>query len=172
MLFEKMEAGLRAQELIMDTWNRRDPSRDYIVWPEDFDFSAMATELAHISILSSDGDTFRFRLAGTGVLAAFGGDVKGKSPADIDICRDCNTWSELANRALARLQPVSGRTRLDNGTIHYWLRLPMANDDGTVDTVLCHDRYLAPELGDDPETACKEANRRLRLDTHGLLAAA
>ena len=172
MLFEKMEAGLRAQEVIMDTWNRRDPSRDYIVWPEDFDFARMATEIAHISILSSDGDTFRFRLAGTGVLAAFGGDVKGKSPAEIEICQRCNTWSELANRALARLQPVSGRTRLEDGTIHYWLRLPMANDDGTVDTVLCHDRYLAPELGDDPDAACKEANRRLRLDTHGLLAAA
>jgi hypothetical protein len=172
MLFEKMEAGLRAQEIIMDTWNRRDPSRDYIVWPEDFDFARMAPEIAHISILSSDGDAFRFRLAGTGVLAAFGGDVKGKSPAEIEICQRCNTWSELANRALARLQPVSGRTRLEDGTIHYWLRLPMANDDGTVDTVLCHDRYLAPELGDDPDAACKEANRRLRLDTHGLLAAA
>ena len=91
---------------------------------------------------------------------------------DIEICRRCNTWSELANRALARLTPVSGRTRLEDGTIHYWLRLPMANDDGTVDTVLCHDRYLDPELGDDPDAACKEANRRLRLDTHGLLAAA
>jgi len=172
MLFEKMEAGLRAQEIIMEAWRRRDPSRDFIVWTEDFDFARMAPELAHISILSSDGRDFRFRLAGTGILAAFGCEPKGLAPADIDICRSSNTWSELANRALARLQPVSGRTRLEDGTIHYWLRLPMANDDGTVDTVLCHDRYLAPELGDDPDAACKEANRRLRLDTHGLLAAA
>lgn len=172
MLFEPMEPGLRAQELIMDTWRRRDPRRDYIVWTEDFDFARMAPELAFISILSSDGDTFRFRLAGTGVQAAFGGDVKGMSPAEVEICSSCNTWTELANRALARLTPVHGRTQLADGTIHYWLRLPMANDDGTIDTVLCHDRYIAPDLGDDPEAAFKEANRRLRRDTHGLLAAA
>jgi hypothetical protein len=170
MHFDHVEPGLKGQKLVMDAWRRRGQSRDFIIVREDFDFSSMVTELAHISILAPDGDCFRFHLAGTGVHAALGCEAKGLAPHEIDACRGSNVWTELAARALARLQPVSGRTRLMDGTVHYWLRLPMSSDGEEADMVLCHDRFLPPEADLDPDTACREADRRLRLDTHGLLA--
>jgi hypothetical protein len=172
MLFDDIEPGLKGQELVMEAWHRRAPGRDFIIPREDFDFGAMASELAHISVLVSDGDCFRFRLAGTGVIAAFGCEPRGLAPAELDACRGNNVWTELAARALARMQPVSGRTRLADGTVHYWMRLPMSADGEEPGMVLCHDRFLAPELADDPDKACKEADRRLRRDTHGLRVAA
>ncbi len=172
MHFEDVEPGLKAQELVMTAWRRRPNGRDFVIPREDFDYGIMATELAHMSILASDGETFRFRLAGTGIHAAFGCEARGRSPSEIELCRGSNVWTELAARALARLQPVKGRTKLADGAIHYWLRLPMSAEGAEADMVLCHDRYLPADLADDPEMACKEADRRLRLDTHGMLAAA
>jgi hypothetical protein len=171
MQIQDIDTGLRAQEIVLSAWRRRAHGREYIVPREDFDFAEMAGELAHISTLAVDGDNFRFRLAGTGLIAAFGGDAKGLQPDDIDLCRGSNVWTELAARALLRMQPVKGRTKLADGTIHYWLRLPMSAEGGKADMVLCHDRFLPPELADDPDAACREADRRLRLDTHGLMAA-
>ena len=171
MIFQDGEPGLKGQELVFNAWRRRLHGRNFIS-REDLDIPAIITELAHVSILScEEGGRFRFRLAGTGIRAAFGCEARGMAAAEIDLCRGATEWTELAAKALARLSPVAGRTRLDNGMIHYWLRLPMSSDGVMADQVLCHDRFLSAESIADPDRAAREADIALRLD-HAELEAA
>jgi len=171
MIFQDGEPCLKGQELVFNVWRKRLHGRSFIA-REDLDLSAMISELAHVSILACEGGgCFRFRLAGTGLRAAFGCEARGMSAAEIEMCRGSSEWTVLAAKALARLAPVAGRTRLDDGAIHYWLRLPMSSDGMMADQVLCHDRFLPAESVADPEAAARKADLALRLDGIELVAA-
>ncbi|MDP3736252.1 MAG: PAS domain-containing protein [Hyphomonadaceae bacterium] len=169
MHVEEIETCLSGQERVREAWRRRLLGRQFI-HREDFNAGSVGVELAHLSILACENGRFRFRLAGSGVRAAFGCEARGLSAAEIDICRGSTMWTELAAKALARLAPVSGRTRLPDGTVHYWLRLPMSSDGVMADQVLCHDRYLPAESLDDPEAAARAADAALRLDGERMAA--
>jgi hypothetical protein len=164
MQFEEGEPGLAGQALVYEAWRMRLHGRSFIA-RDDLDIPAIAAELAHVSILACEGGCFRFRLAGTGLRQAFGCEARGRSAAEIDVCREGAMWTELAARALARLAPVAGRTRMPDGSIHFWLRLPMSSDGRMADLVLCHDRYLPAEALIDPERAARAADLALRLDS-------
>jgi hypothetical protein len=170
MQFEVVEYRLSGQAQVYEAWRQRLHGRSFI-HREDLDIVAINKELAHISVLACEGGCFRFRLAGTGVRAAFGCEARGRSAAEIELCREGPMWAELAAKSLARLAPVSGQTRLPNEVIHYWLRLPMSSDGAMADLVLCHDRYLPAEAEADPERAAREADLALRLDAQELAAA-
>jgi hypothetical protein len=170
MLFQDGEPGLRGQELVFETWRKRLHGRSFIV-RDELDIPSIVSELAHVSVLACEGGCFRFRLAGTGLRATFGCEARGMSAAEIEVCRGSTVWTELAARALARLAPVAGRTKLDDGTVHYWLRLPMSSDGVMADLVLCHDRYLPAGSLADPDRAAREADMALRLDAAELAAA-
>lgn len=164
MLVEEIETCLSGQERVREAWRRRLHGRQFI-HREDFNAGSVGVELAHLSILACENGRFRFRLAGSGVRAAFGCEARGLCAAEIDLCKGSTMWTELAAKALARLAPVSGRTRLPDGTVHYWLRLPMSSDGVMADQVLCHDRYLPAASLDDPEAAARAADAALRLDS-------
>jgi hypothetical protein len=103
-------------------------------------------------------------LAGTGLQAIFGGEARGKTADQIDACRGGAMWAELATRSLLRETPVSGATRLKDGSIHYWLRLPLSSNGVEADMVLCHDRYLPAEAAVDPDRAAMRVDLLLRRD--------
>lgn len=170
MQIDDIEPGLSGQAQVFEAWRSRLQGRSFIL-RDELDIAAINRELAHISVLACEGDCFRFRLAGTGVRAAFGCEARGRSASEIELCRQGAMWTELAARALARLAPVAGRTSLPNGLIHYWLRLPMSSNGAMADLVLCHDRYLPAASLDDPERAAREADMALRLDAPELAAA-
>lgn len=163
-------AGLSGQALVFGAWRDRLFGRGFIA-REDLDLSAIACELAHVSVLAREGGTLCFRLAGTGLRHAFGCESRGCTVDQIEACLGAEPWGEAAWRTLARGAPSSGRTRLADGSVHYWLRLPMSSDGTTVDLVLCHDRYLPPEALADPDRAAREADLALRLDTAVVQAA-
>jgi hypothetical protein len=73
-------------------------------------------------------------------------------------------WAELATRSLLREMPVSGATRRADGSIHYWLRLPLSSRGIEADLVLCHDRYLPADAAVDPDRAAMWVDLSLRLD--------
>jgi hypothetical protein len=170
MQIHDVEPGLSGQAQVFKAWREQLRGRDFIL-REELDIAAINRELAHISVLACEGGCFRFRLAGTGVRAAFGCEARGRAASEIELCREGVMWTELAAKALARLAPVAGRTRLPNGMIHYWLRLPMSSDGAMADQVLCHDRYLPADALIDPERAAREADQALRLDASELAAA-
>ena len=163
MSFEHTPAAPSGQQKVLESWRRSLCGRTFITCDE-IDIPAINRELAYVSVLSCEDGRFRFRLAGTGLHPVFGGEVRGKNADDIEACRGGLMWGELAARALVRTMPVSGATRLADGSIHYWLRLPMSSNGVEADMVLCHDRYLPAEALADPDRAAQRVDLSLRRD--------
>lgn len=170
MSFDYTPAAPSGQQKVLEAWRRRLCGRSFINCDE-IDIPAINRELAYVSVLSCEHGRFRFRLAGTGLHSVFGGEVRGMAADEVDACRGGPMWGELATRALLRAAPVSGAERLLDGSIHFWLRLPMSSDGEEIDMVLCHDRYLPPEALSDPDRAAQRVDLSLRLD-YGDFAAA
>lgn len=160
----------RGQQKVLDAWSKRLRGRNFITC-EDIDIPAINRELAYISLLGCEDGEFRFRLAGTGLQNVFGGEARGKATSEIDACRGGSMWAELATRAMLRAMPVSGMTEMSDGTVHFWLRLPVSSNGVEADMVLCHDRYLPPEALADPDRAALRMDMSLRLDCADLIAA-
>lgn len=172
---EKMAVGHeftapKGQEKVFEAWRLRLRGRSFIAY-QDIDIPAINRELAYVSVLGCEDGRFRFRLAGTGLQHVFGGEARGKSVDEIEACRGQVMWAELASRALLRATPVSGMSRRPDGTVHYWLRLPLSSDGAQVDLVMCHDRYLPAEALLDPDGAASRADMSLRLDNVDRVAA-
>lgn len=163
MSFDHDAAAPSGQRKVFEAWRKRLRGRSFIT-TEDIDIPAINRELAYVSVLSCEEGRFRFRLAGTGLLAVLGGEARGKSADEIEACRGGLMWGELAARAVVRSVPVSGIARLSDGSVHFWLRLPMSSDGIAADMVLCHDRYLPAEALHDPDNAAQRADMSLRLD--------
>ncbi|RYY99126.1 MAG: PAS domain-containing protein [Alphaproteobacteria bacterium] len=170
MSIDQTVSAPRGQQKVLDAWSKRLRGRSFITC-EDIDIPAINRELAYISLLGCDDGEFRFRLAGTGLQQVFGCEARGKAANEIEICRGGLMWSELAARCMLRATPVSGMSRLADGSLHFWLRLPLSSDGETADMVLCHDRYLPAEALADPDRAALQIDMSLRRDSGGLLAA-
>jgi hypothetical protein len=170
MSYELSVAAPSGQVKVLESWRKRLHGRAFITC-EDIDISAINRELAYVSVLSCEEGKFRFRLAGTGLQQMFGGEARGKCADDIDACRGGAMWAELATRSMLRATPVSGMTRRVDGTMHYWLRLPLSSDGVEVDMVLCHDRYLPEEAAMDPDKAAMRVDLSLRRDAGHLVMA-
>jgi hypothetical protein len=170
MSYEHTPAAPSGQKKVLDAWRKRLCGRSFITSGE-IDIPSINRELAYVSVLCCEDGRFRFRLAGTGLHPTFGGEVRGKSADEIDACRGGAMWGELATRALLRAMPVSGATKLQDGSMHFWLRLPMSSDGVEVDMILCHDRYLPAEALADPDRAAQRADMALRLDCNEFIAA-
>lgn len=170
MTFDRNEAAPSGQTKVFEAWRRRLRGRSFITC-EDIDIAAINRELAYVSVLSCENGRLRFRLAGTGLQSVFGGEARGKTADEIDACRGGAMWAELATRAMLRSMPVSGMTRMSDGSVHYWLRLPMSSDGVEADLVLCHDRYLPAEALADPDRAASKVDLSLRRDCGDLVAA-
>lgn len=170
MSVDHTTAAPKGQRQVFDAWARRLKGRTFIT-SDDIDIAAINRELAYISLLDCSDGQFRFRLAGTGLQHVFGGEARGKTVDEIDACKGGAMWAELATRSMLRSMPVSGMTRLKDGTVHFWLRLPLSSDGIEADMVLCHDRYLPAEALADPDQAARRADMSLRLDGAALIAA-
>jgi hypothetical protein len=170
MSYELSVAAPSGQVKVLESWRKRLRGRTFIMC-EEIDIPAINRELAYVSVLSCEEGKFRFRLAGTGLQQMFGGEARGKCADDIDACRGGAMWAELATRSILRATPVSGMTRMVDGTIHYWLRLPLSSDGVEIDMVLCHDRYLPAEAAMDPDKAAMRVDLSLRRDAGHLVMA-
>lgn len=170
MSSDLVAAAPSGQLKVLESWRKRLRGRNFIT-REDIDIPAINRELAYVSLLSCEGGEFRFRIAGAGLHGVFGGEARGKTVDDIEACRAGPMWSEMAARALLRSTPVSGVARLADGTLHYWLRLPLSSNGIQADMVLCHDRYLPAEAVSDPDKAALRIDLSLRRDVGHLVAA-
>ena len=163
MSFDHTDAVPQGQHKVLESWRKRLRGRKFITCAE-IDIPAINRELAYVSVLSCEQGQFRFRLAGTGLQHIFGGEARGKTADEIEACRGGAMWAELATRAMLRSTPVSGMSKLPDGSVHFWLRLPLSSDGVESDMVLCHDRYLPPEALADPDRAAMRVDMSLRRD--------
>ncbi|BCW90061.1 hypothetical protein sos41_32290 [Alphaproteobacteria bacterium SO-S41] len=107
----------------------------------DFKPAAIVRRLPTISLVDVDlsGEGFRYRLAGTGLREAFSQDLTGRALEQED-------WRAIYRDIAASAAPASGYMpllRKDRPSlVQAWLRLPLADDDGRVTTILGYDRFI------------------------------
>jgi hypothetical protein len=170
MMFEEAGRGPAGQRLVFDAWRSRLNGRS-VLRRMDLDLSGIVCELAHVSLLASEAGRICFRLAGTGLRHAFGRELKGISIDELPPLAGRAAWGDSVQETLTRMRPVAGRSILEDGRVHFWMRLPMSSDGARADLALCHDRFLSSEALSDPDRAARAADRLLRIDLEEVQAA-
>jgi hypothetical protein len=101
--------------------------------------------LPHIGLIDvRDGvDQASFKLAGTRLHDIYGQEITGKR-ADEVFSGDCaEYWYRIHARVVDKGLPlhgvVRGPARGRDHVVLFWLRLPLSEDGGRVDRILCHD---------------------------------
>ena len=84
-----------------------------------------------------------FRLAGMRLRDVYGQEVTGKRVDEV-YCGDCaDYWRRIHARVVEAGQPLHGVVRGPaagrDHIVLFWMRLPLSEDGGTVDRILCHD---------------------------------
>ena len=100
-----------------------------------------------------------FRLAGMRLRDVYGQEVTGKRVDDV-YCGACaDYWRRIHARVVEAGQPLHGVVRGPaagrDHIVLFWMRLPLSEDGGKVDRILCHD-VVGPA-----ETARSEVERSL-----------
>lgn len=168
---QSITRGLAGQERLHAAWRARLHGRPFVA-REDLDPSTIGCELAHVSLLAREPGNLRFRLAGSALRQTFGREARGLRVDEVEACASAAAWMDATHQAMNRRDAVSGRTRLADGRVHFWLRLPMSSDGVHADLVLCHDRYLPSDALADPDMAARAADLALRLDVGAEMQAA
>ncbi len=95
--------------------------------------------LANTSLVEKMDDRFRFRLTGSRINTLFGGDRPDELLEKIDASIE-EAGTSSVELALETGRPVSGSRQV--GTLwHFWLRVPLLDDDGQRTLVLCLDEF-------------------------------
>lgn len=152
---------LQGQNKVLECWLALARGRRWACRAQ-LDLSAFPRELAHLSLLALAPNGAQFRLAGGGLKQRFGREARGVLATDIPECRTSAAWTSGVEQALNDLVPVYGETRLADGGVHFWLRLPVSSDGSGADLVLCHDRYLPAEALGNPDLAARAADEALQ----------
>lgn len=88
-------------------------------------------------------DRARFRLAGTRLHEIYGHEITGKRVDELFAGEIASYWSRVHERVVETGFPLAGAVRGPaEGRDHivlFWLRLPLSENGGSVDRILCHD---------------------------------
>jgi hypothetical protein len=92
-----------------------------------------------------------FRLAGTRLHDIYGQEITGKGVDEVFTGPAGDYWRRVHARVVEKGEPLQGVVRGPaQGRDHvvlFWLRLPLSEDGGRVDRILCHD-MAGPTEGD------------------------
>lgn len=135
---------MQGQRELFDYWlrsagPRRMPARS------DLDPLKVPRLLPHIGLIDvRDGvDDASFRLAGTRLHDVYGQEVTGKRAGDVFSGEQADYWRRIHASLVAKCSPLTGVVRGPaKGRDHivlFWLRLPLSDDGGRVDRILCYD---------------------------------
>jgi hypothetical protein len=96
--------------------------------------------------VSNDPLDFRVRLAGTGLYGVYGGEITGRTLAEIYSGPAIGYWRDELTQVVQERRPAVGAHNLAwRGASHLsllWLRLPLASDGERVDMVLGFDAVV------------------------------
>ena len=88
-------------------------------------------------------DQASFRLAGTRLHDIYGQEITGKRAGEVFSGEAAEYWRRVHGRVVADCLPLHGVVRGPaKGRDHvvlFWLRLPLSEDGGRVDRILCYD---------------------------------
>ena len=109
--------------------------------------------LPNIGLIELRGgvDDAAFRLAGTRLHDIYGQEITGKRLDDVFSGEQASYWRRIHASVAGIGSPFNGVVRGPaKGRDHivlFWLRLPLSNDGGRVDRILCYDIARPAESG-------------------------
>jgi hypothetical protein len=135
---------VQGQRELFDYWLlsaglRRMPARS------DLDPFKVPQLLPHIGLIDvRDGvDGAAFKLAGTRLHDIYGQEITGKRACEVFTGEQADYWHRIHVRLVAKGLPLSGVVRGPaagrDHIVLFWLRLPLSDDGGRVDRILCYD---------------------------------
>jgi hypothetical protein len=84
-----------------------------------------------------------FRLAGTRLHDIYGQEITGKSAREVFSGQQAAYWGRVHDRVAGQGRPLNGVVRGPalgrDHVVLFWLRLPLSEDGGRVDRILCYD---------------------------------
>jgi hypothetical protein len=102
-------------------------------------------------------DTACFRLAGTRLHEIYGQEITGKRASEVFAGESGEYWRRVHDHVVETGQPLNGVVRGPaKGRDHivlFWLRLPLSDDGGQVDRILCYDLAGPAERGQAADRA-------------------
>lgn len=88
-------------------------------------------------------DRASIRLAGTRLHDIYGQEITGKSAGEVFSGEAAEYWRRVHARVVAEGLPLTGVVRGPakdrDHVVLFWLRLPLSEDGGRVDRILCYD---------------------------------
>jgi hypothetical protein len=143
---------IQGQRELFDYWleaagARRMPARS------DLDPLKVPRLLPSIGLIDvrSGLDSACFRLAGTRLHEIYGQEITGKRASEVFAGESGDYWRRVHDRVVEAGQPLNGVVRGPaKGRDHivlFWLRLPLSEDGGQVDRILCYDLAGPAERG-------------------------
>lgn len=135
---------MQGQRELFDYWHRsagdrRMPARS------DLDPLKVPKLLPSIGLIDvRDGlDQASFRLAGTRLHDIYGQEITGKRAGEVFSGEAADYWRRIHGRVvaegLALHGVVRGPAKDRDHVVLFWLRLPLSEDGGRVDRILCYD---------------------------------
>jgi hypothetical protein len=135
---------LQGQRELFDYWlgaagDRRMPARS------DFDPFKVPRLLPSIGLIDVGRglDRAAFRLAGTRLHDIYGQEITGKSTCEVFAGEQSAYWRRAHDRVVGEGLPlhgvVKGPAKGRDHVVLFWLRLPLSENGGKVDRILCYD---------------------------------
>ena len=151
---------MQGQRELFDYWlrsagARRMPARS------DLDPLKVPRLLPSIGLIDvRDGlDDASFRLAGTQLRDIYGQEITGKRAGEVFSGEQADYWRRIHARVVENGFPfhgvVRGPAKDREHVVLFWLRLPLSEDGGRVDRILCYD------VAGPTESGCARTERAL-----------
>lgn len=155
---------IREQRELFDYWrtcaqNKTLPSRSRI------NPAAISSLLPGISILDAGArsEDIIYRLAGTRLREIFGCEVTGKSVFHLDYGEKKKYWLNVYRKVIDEKMPMQGAIKgpvVDRDhVVLFWMRLPLSDDQATVNKILCHDVALPVSVAYELDAVKSASNR-------------
>jgi hypothetical protein len=152
----RAQLAIRGQRELFDYWLRAAGERPMPA-RGDLDPLRVPRLLPHLGLIDLRGgfDQGLFRLAGTRLRDIYGMEITGRRLRDV-FSGDCAAyWQRIHSRVASEAMPAHGVVRGPaQGRDHvvlFWLRLPLSDDGGRVDRILCHDAAAPNGVAPVPE---------------------
>jgi len=135
---------MQGQREIFDYWlgsagTRRMPARSDL---DPFKVPRLLPSIGLIDV-SQGLDRAAFRLAGTRLHEIYGQEITGKSTWEVFAGEQAAYWRRIHDRVVGEGLPshgvVKGPATGRDHVVLFWLRLPLSEDGGRVDRILCYD---------------------------------
>ena len=140
----RAQLAIPGQRDLFDYWLRSAGARSMPA-RGDLDPLKVPQLLPHLGLidLRQGFDQGLFRLAGTSLRDIYGMEITGLRLSEIFSGGCADYWRGIHSRVATEAMPAHGVVQDPaEGREHvvlYWLRLPLSDDGGRVDRILCHD---------------------------------